>query len=56
MRSFMIGTPHQGWSNHEEWDGCGMWHVWRGGEVQTELWWENTRESDNSEDLGIDGW
>jgi len=54
----MISTPHQilfGWWNHEEWDGRGTWHVRRRGEVQMELWWENIRESDHLEELGIDG-
>ena len=38
----MICTAHQilfGWSNQEEWDGQGMWHVWGTGEVYSGSWW-----------------
>jgi len=34
MMSWMICTAHPllfGWTNLEEWDGLGMWHVWRRG-------------------------
>jgi len=31
-----------------------MWHVWRR-EVQTGVWWRDLSESDNLEDLGVDG-
>jgi hypothetical protein len=32
-----------------------MYHVWRGGRVNTELWCGNLRERDNLEDPGVDG-
>jgi hypothetical protein len=32
-----------------------MWHVWGTGEVRTGLWWEDLRERDNLEDLGVGG-
>jgi len=32
-----------------------MWHVWGTGEVQTGLWWEDLRERDHLEDVGVDG-
>jgi hypothetical protein len=32
-----------------------MWHVWERGEVNTEDWWENLKEGDYLQDLGIDG-
>ena len=54
----MIRTPEQrlfGWSNKEEWDGWGMWHVGGKKVVHTAFWWGDVREKDHSEDLGIDG-
>ena len=27
----------------EELDGQGMWHVWRGGDMRTGVWWGNLR-------------
>jgi hypothetical protein len=32
-----------------------MWHVWRTGEVQTGLWWEDLRERDHFENVDVDG-
>jgi hypothetical protein len=57
-RNLMICTPHQMlfvWSNQEEWDGRGMWHVWRTGEEHKVFRWEGMREGDHLEDFGVDG-
>jgi hypothetical protein len=38
MGSFMIWTAQLillGWSKQEEWDGRGMWHVWKNADVCT---------------------
>jgi hypothetical protein len=32
-----------------------MWHVRKRGEVYSSVWWENLRERDHLEDLGVDG-
>jgi len=32
-----------------------MWHVWEGKEVPIGLWWEDLRERDYLEDLGVEG-
>jgi hypothetical protein len=32
-----------------------MQHVWGRGEVPTGVWWENLRERDHLEDLGVNG-
>jgi hypothetical protein len=32
-----------------------MWHVWETGDVHTEFWWEDLREEDQLEDLGVNG-
>jgi hypothetical protein len=40
----------------KRWNGWGIWHVWKTGEVCTGLWWGDPRERDRDhlEDLGID--
>ena len=35
--------------------GCGMWHVWRKGEVCTRFWWGNLRGRDHWGDQDVDG-
>jgi hypothetical protein len=55
-RSFVKRTPHQillRWSNQEECDGRGMWHVWGKGKLHTVIWRGNLRERDRLEYLGI---
>jgi len=54
---FRICTPHQtsGWSNEGDWNGQGMWHIWRRGQMHTVFWWRNLKERDHLEDLGVDG-
>ena len=37
------------------WDGRGMWHVWRKGEVCTRFWWGNMRERGHWADQDVDG-
>ena len=32
----------------------GVWHVWGRGELCAGFWWENLRERDNLNDLGVD--
>jgi hypothetical protein len=32
-----------------------MWHVWGLGWVHTGRWWNNLKERDHLEDLGVDG-
>jgi hypothetical protein len=36
-------------------DGRGIWHVWGTGEVYTVVLWEDLRERDHLENLGVDG-
>jgi hypothetical protein len=38
-----------------EWDGRGMWHAWERREKCTRFWWESPKETDHSEDRGVDG-
>ena len=41
-KELIICTPRRtlfGWPNQEEWDGLGMWHVWKTGEVHVGFWW-----------------
>jgi hypothetical protein len=33
-----------------------MWKIWSTGEVHNEFGWDDLRESDHLEDLGINGW
>jgi len=44
-----------GWSNREEWDGRGMYHVWGRGEAYTGFWWGKPRKRDHLEDPSVDG-
>ena len=30
-----------------------MWHVWDRGEINTGVWWENLKERDDLENLGV---
>jgi hypothetical protein len=56
--SQMVCTPHPilcGWWNREEWDGRGMWYVWRKGEKCTRCWWGNRRERDHWGDQDVGG-
>ena len=58
IMSLIICTPHPVlfiWSNQEEWDGQGVWHLWGIVEVYTRFWWGNLRERDHLEDPGVDG-
>jgi hypothetical protein len=32
-----------------------MWHIWETGELHTGFWWGDLRETDDLEDLGVDG-
>jgi hypothetical protein len=32
-----------------------MWHIWGRQEVHTGFWWDNLKETDHSEGLGING-
>jgi hypothetical protein len=53
----MVCTPHQisvGRSNREEYDGKSMWHVWRRGEVHTDIGWRNMKAIENLKDVGVD--
>jgi hypothetical protein len=40
-----------GRSSQGEWGGQGMWHAW---ERRERFWWESPKETDHSEDQGID--
>jgi hypothetical protein len=42
------------WSNKEEWNGRGIWHVWDTGEVRRKFCWGELRVKDHLKDLGID--
>jgi len=35
-------------------DGRSLWHIWGIGEVHSESWWENLKERDHIEDLGVE--
>jgi len=56
-KSFIICIPHQtlfGCSNQVR-GGLDIWHVWRSAEMNTGFWWENLRDRDHSEGLGVNG-
>jgi hypothetical protein len=41
-------------SNREQWDGWGMWYLWRRREIRTGLWCGSLNERDHFEDIVID--
>ena len=57
-RNFIVCTAQSqvyGLSDREEWDGCGMWHVWGTGEVLAAFWEKDLMETDHLKDLGLAG-
>jgi hypothetical protein len=48
--NFMTGR-----SSQDEWGGQDMWHAWEGREKCTRFWWESPKETDHSEDQGLNG-
>jgi hypothetical protein len=56
MRSFTTCTLHQillWWWNQGLWDGLGMYHIWERWETHTKHWFEDLKEREHSEDVGI---
>ena len=50
----MNSSPNIEWSNQEEWNGRGTWHVWGVRRGAYKVWWKDLRERGHLEDPGVD--
>lgn len=55
MRNFTVVTHHEVLFCYQVKEGKGVGGIWERGEINTAFWWENLKESNDLEDISVDG-